>query len=94
MSNSQPDPNSQQLLTTILQASAESVQLNRQNSQLLNDLTLQVGHLTEGLAEVRYLIQEQSEVSKRQAETAERQERNIDRLVGIVDRLIQERPRP
>lgn len=92
MSNDPANPNNQHLLTAILEATAESVQFNRQNGQMLNHLTqevahltVQVGHLTEGLVEIKYLVQEQAETSKRQ-------ERNIDRLVGIVDHLIQERP--
>jgi hypothetical protein len=54
----------------------------------LDVLIDQVGHLTEGLtefradmAEIKTMIREQSEVSKRQAETT-------DRLVKIVETLI------
>jgi hypothetical protein len=54
----------------------------------LDVLIDQVGHLTKGLtefradmAEIKTMIREQSEVSKRQAETT-------DRLVKIVETLI------
>jgi hypothetical protein len=54
----------------------------------LDVLIDQVGHLTEGLTEfradmveIKTMIREQSEVSKRQAETT-------DRLVKIVETLI------
>lgn len=42
----------------------------------------QVGHLTEGLTEIKMMVQEQSETSRRQAETT-------DRLVRIVEILLQ-----
>jgi methyl-accepting chemotaxis protein len=45
-------------------------------------LTQQVGALSEGMTEIKSLIQDVAESSKRQ-------ERNIDRLVGIVETLIQ-----
>jgi hypothetical protein len=54
----------------------------------LDVLVDQVGHLTEGMtefradmAELKNMIREQNEISKRQAETA-------DRLVKIVETLI------
>ncbi len=109
MSNAPPDASTQQLLTAVLQATAEMQQLNLQQNQKLDQhsqrldqqnqkldqhsqrldqqnqkldhLAEQVGHLTEGLTEIKLLVQEQSETSKRQ-------ERNIERLVGIVDKLI------
>lgn len=47
----------------------------------LETLIDQVGRLTEGLSEIKGMIQEQGE-------TAKRQERSIDRLVTITDRLV------
>lgn len=64
----------------------------------LDILIDQVGRLTEGLTEIKTLIAEQNEISKRQAETAAQQAQaaaqqaqTVDRLVGIVGRLIEER---
>lgn len=45
----------------------------------LETLIDQVGRLTEGLTEIKGMIQEQGE-------TAKRQERNIDRLVAVTER--------
>ena len=45
----------------------------------LETLIDQVGRLTEGLTEIKSMIQEQGE-------TAKRQERNIDRLVAVTER--------
>lgn len=75
-------PNSNTLLDTLVEATAELVQLNRQQNDKIDQLTDQVGRFTEGLTELRLLVREQAETSKRQ-------ERNIDRLVCIVEALIQ-----
>ena len=78
----------QQLLTVLVQATAELTQSNQQQNQKIDLLTDQIGHLTEvvttGFAELKELTQQQSD-------TAKRQEQNITRLVGIVETLIQQR---
>ncbi|MGJ3246911.1 MAG: hypothetical protein ACFE0I_12655 [Elainellaceae cyanobacterium] len=55
----------------------------------LDILIDQVGRLTEGLTEIKRLVQRQAETSERQAETSERQAETADRLVRIVEMLIQ-----
>ncbi|MGJ3253205.1 MAG: hypothetical protein ACFE0J_19050 [Elainellaceae cyanobacterium] len=55
---------------------------NSQIDDKLDILIDQVGRLTEGLTEIKRLVQRQAEISERQAETA-------DRLVRIVETLIQ-----
>ncbi len=52
----------------------------------LETLIDQVGKLTEGLTEIKVMIQAQGETAKEQGETAKRQERNIDRLVAVTER--------
>ena len=52
------------------------------NLDKIDVLIEQVGHLTEGLTEIKMMVQEQAETSKRQAETT-------DRLVRIVEMLLQ-----
>ncbi|MGJ3244532.1 MAG: hypothetical protein ACFE0I_00440 [Elainellaceae cyanobacterium] len=59
----------------------------------LDILIEQVGHLTEGLIEIKLMIREQTELVREQAETAKQQansittlSRDVSRLVGVVDR--------
>lgn len=82
------DSTTQQLLTVLVQSTAELHQSNKQQNQKLDVLTDQIGYLTEvvttGFAELKALAQQQSE-------TAKRQEQNITRLVGIVEALVQPR---
>lgn len=77
------------LLTTLAQATAEMAQLNRQQNQKLDQLIDQVGRFTEGMTEFRIRLERLEAIVSEQAETSKRQERNIDRLVGIVEALIQ-----
>jgi len=88
MHNEGGNSTTQQLLTVLVQATAELTQSNQQQNQKIDLLTDQIGHLTEvvttGFAELKELTQQQSD-------TAKRQEQNITRLVGIVETLIQQR---
>jgi len=87
MHNEGGNSTTQQLLTVLVQATAELTQSNQQQNQKIDLLTDQIGHLTEvvttGFAELKELTQQQSD-------TAKRQEQNITRLVGIVETLIQQ----
>ena len=88
MHNEGGNSTTQQLLTVLVQATAELTQSNQQQNQKIALLTDQIGHLTEvvttGFAELKELTQQQSD-------TAKRQEQNITRFVGIVETLIQQR---
>ncbi|UBF26735.1 hypothetical protein K9N68_01660 [Kovacikia minuta CCNUW1] len=64
----------------------------------LEIVTDQVGRLTEGLTEIKLLIQQQAKTTRQQAQNidrlsriVERQAETADRLAIAVDRLIQDR---
>ncbi|MGJ3254281.1 MAG: hypothetical protein ACFE0J_24580 [Elainellaceae cyanobacterium] len=59
----------------------------------LDILIEQVGHLTEGLTEIKLMIREQTELVREQSETAKQQansittlSQDVSRLVGVVER--------
>jgi hypothetical protein len=52
----------------------------------LEILTEQVGRLTEGLTEIKLLIQQQATTADRQAETARLQAESIARLIVLLER--------
>jgi methyl-accepting chemotaxis protein len=83
---------------TFQQQLDQLVQISMHQDQKLEIVTDQVGRLTEGLTELKLLIQQQAETARQQAESidrlsriAERQAETADRLATTVDRLIQER---
>jgi hypothetical protein len=57
---------------------------NGHQPEKIDILIDQVGRLTEGLQELKLIVE-------RQAQTTDRQEQNISRLVGIVEALINDR---
>lgn len=61
----------------------------------LDILTDQIGRMTEGLTELKILIQQQAQIAQQQAETARQQAdtaaqqtQNIDRLTRIIEQLV------
>lgn len=54
----------------------------------LDLLTDQVGRLTEGLTEIKGLVERVAETTERQAAVAERQAASIDRFSANVETLI------
>lgn len=56
----------------------------------LDILIDQVGRLTEGLTEIKGLVERVAATTERQATVAEQQSASVDRLTQIVEVLVQE----
>lgn len=92
--------NSNDLTLTIQHQLSQLVESSLRQSQILEENSEQIGRLTEGLTEIKLLIQEQgeitkqtaevtkqtAEVTKQNAEVAKQQAESIERLSRVVER--------
>jgi Skp family chaperone for outer membrane proteins len=80
-SNSKPEPSVQQAITQLAQTVEQG--FTRLDAKL-EALTDQVGHLTEGLTEIKLMIQQQAEVAKQQTEVAKQQAESVRQQTEVA----------
>jgi chromosome segregation ATPase len=88
----------QQVLTTLVQATAELAQLNKQQAQKLDTFDAkfdtfdakieaiadQIGKLTESMTAFRLDLNDIKEITRQQAETAKAQAESVSQLIALL----------